>query len=110
MARTSRERRRGLLGRNSLADDEAMWFPACRLIHTFGMKFPIDAVYLNADGEVCKVVTGLRPGRLSACLAAESVIELKFGAARRSGLDIGIKLTILKERVAAESSREDALE
>ena len=90
----ARERTRGLLGRRGLADGEGMWFPKCRLIHTFGMKFPIDLVYLTKDNEVCKVVEGMRPGRLSACLAADSVIELKSGAANELGLGRGTRLQI----------------
>lgn len=86
---------RGLLDRTSLAEGEGMWFPRCRLIHTFGMKFPIDLVYLDERHQVCKVVEGLRPGRLSACLAADSVIELDFGAAEALGLCRGTKLKIV---------------
>lgn len=96
VARSRRERMRGLLGRDSLADGEGMWFPACRLIHTFGMKFAIDLVYLDERFEVCKIVAGLRPARLSACLAAESVIELSSGAARKLGLSRGDRLKIVE--------------
>lgn len=96
VARSWRERRRGLLDRDSLADDEGMWFPACRLIHTFGMKFAIDLVYLDERFEVCKIVEQLRPARLSACLAAESVIELSCGAARKLGLSRGDRLKIVE--------------
>ena len=101
VARTSRERMRGLLGRDGLPEGEGMWFPACRLIHTFGMRFPIDLVYLNADLEVCKVVAGLGPARLSACLAAESVIELDSGEANRLGLSRGVRLRIVEAAPAA---------
>ena len=96
VCRTPRERMRGLLGRESLADTEGAWFPTCRLIHTFGMNFAIDAVYLDERLEVCKIVEGLRPSRLSACLAADSVIELKFGAAKALGLSRGTKLKVLE--------------
>ena len=96
VARTSRERTRGLLDRGSLEDGEGMWFPRCRLVHTFGMKFSIDLVYLTGELEVCKVVRGLGPGRLSACLGAESLIELKCGAAEKLGLSRGVKLRILE--------------
>ena len=96
VARTCQERMRGLLGRESLADDEGMWLPNCRLIHTFGMKFRIDVVYLNRRLEVRKVVAGLPPHRLSACLAADSVIELKHGAAKKLGISRGVRLRILE--------------
>ncbi len=94
VCRTASERIRGLLGRNSVGPAEGMWFPRCRLIHTFGMKFPIDLVYLDEQLVVRKTVEGLRPARLSACLGAESVIELASGAARALGLCRGVKLRI----------------
>ena len=96
VCRAARERMRGLLDREALDDREGMWFPACRLIHTFGMKFAIDLVYLDEGGTVRKVVERLAPARLSACLGAESVIELKSGAARSLGLRRGITLKILE--------------
>ncbi len=94
--RGPRERMRGLLGWASIPDGEGMWFPKCRMIHTIGMKFALDLVYLNKKHEVRKVVEGLRPGRLSACLGADSVIELKSGAAKELGLRRGVKLSIVE--------------
>jgi len=41
-------RNKGLLGRNSLASGEGLWIVPCEAIHTFGMRFPIDLVYLTA--------------------------------------------------------------
>lgn len=97
VARERAERMRGLLDHASLGDAEGMWFPRCRLIHTFGMKFPIDLVYLTPSREVCKVVEAVPPARLSACLAADSVIELRGGAARLLGLARGARLRILEQ-------------
>ncbi len=97
ICRTAQERMRGLLGRDAIGDAEGMWFPRCRLIHTFGMRFPIDLVYLNRSHKVRKVVEGLRPRRLSTCPLAQSVIELKSGAARRLGLRRGVKLSIIEQ-------------
>ncbi len=96
VARKARDRMRGLLGRDALPEDEGMWLPACRLIHTFRMRFPIDVVYLDEQLEVCKVVEGLRPGRVSACLSAESVLELSSGTALRRGLRRGVRLEIIE--------------
>jgi len=94
VCRTARQRMRGLLGREGLDDAEGMWFPHCRMIHTLGMKFPIDLVYLDGERKIRKVVEAMRPARLSACLVADSVIELKSGAARRLGLARGVRLRI----------------
>lgn len=96
IARSHSERTRGLLGRTSLPEREGMWFPECRFIHTFGMQFPIDLLYLNTHHEICKIVHALPPSRLSACLTADSVIELQSGAAKRMGLRRGIVLNIVE--------------
>ena len=60
---TSRERARGLRGRDALAPDEGLLLPRCRSVHTFGMRFPIDAVLLDRDDRVVTVVT-IEPGRI----------------------------------------------
>ena len=58
-----RERRRGLLGRVALGQDEAMLFERTRSVHTVGMRLEIAAVLLNSDLEVREVVQ-LRRWRL----------------------------------------------
>src|ERR1700731_4430482 len=72
-------RRRGLLGRSGLPGGEGLWIVPCESVHTFGMKFPIDLVYLDRRKRVKKVRSDVPPWRLSACLSAHSVIELATG-------------------------------
>jgi uncharacterized protein len=72
-------RRRGLLGRTTLPAGEGLWIVPCESVHTFGMKFPIDLVYLDRKKKVKKVRSGVPPWRLSACLSAHSVLELASG-------------------------------
>jgi uncharacterized membrane protein (UPF0127 family) len=72
-------RRKGLLGRDRLAPGEGLWIIPCEAVHTFGMRFPIDLVYLDRKQLVRKVKTNVIPGRLSACLSAFSTIELPAG-------------------------------
>ena len=50
-------RRKGLLGRSGLADDEGLWIPTSS-IHMFGMRFAIDVVYADREGRVLKLVAG----------------------------------------------------
>lgn len=79
----------GLLGRDHLAEGGGLLIPGCRSIHMIGMRFAIDVVYMDGDLRVCKLVEGLRPWRLSASLAADSVLELPAGAARQAGIEPG---------------------
>ena len=75
-----RERTRGLLGRDSMAAGEALAFPGCRQVHTFGMKFAIDVLFLDKACRTVKCVSGLAPGHLSPWVCkARTAIELPAG-------------------------------
>jgi len=75
-------RRKGLLGRDGLGPGEGLWIVPCESVHTFFMRFPIDLVYLDRNNRVRKVRQAVGPWRISACLAAHSVLELPAGAIR----------------------------
>jgi uncharacterized protein len=77
-------RRKGLLGRSGLPAGECLWIVPCESVHTFGMKFPIDLVYLDRSKKVKKVRSAVPPWRLSACLSAHSVLELASGTIHRT--------------------------
>lgn len=89
-AGTSETRRRGLLGRNTIAGDEGMYIVPTQWIHMFGMQFPIDVAFLASDGRVLHVHHGLQPNRLSRLVwRAEGALELAQGALRESGTVAG---------------------
>ena len=73
------KRRRGLLGREQLQAGEGLWILPCEAVHTFGMQFPIDLVYLDRKNRVKKIRRDVPPCRLSACFSAHSVLELASG-------------------------------
>jgi uncharacterized protein len=85
-------RRKGLLGRNQLPAGEGIWIVPCESVHTFGMRFPIDLVYLDRNKKVKKVRSGMPPWRLSACLSAYSVVELASGTVHMTQTMPGDKL------------------
>ena len=78
-------RRKGLLGRERLDRGEGLWIVPCEAVHTFWMRFPIDLIYLDRKHRVTKTRSNVGPWRLSACLRANSVIELAAGAVGESG-------------------------
>lgn len=83
-------RMRGLLGRDGLEAGAALWIWPCNSIHTIGMHFPIDAVFLDGDGCVLRVYSELAPGRVTRIVrGARGVLELEAGAAERSGTQPG---------------------
>ena len=85
----------GLLGRKGLPGDLGLWIRKCKYVHTFFMRFPIDAVYLAGDGTVVKTCSRLKPFRFSAGgRRADSVLELPAGSLEGRKVVDGEKLMI----------------
>ncbi len=82
VASNSASRKKGLMGRQSLSPGEGLWIVPCEAVHTFGMHFAIDLVYLNRKHRIVKTKSNVVPRRLSACLSAHTVIELPSGTIR----------------------------
>lgn len=87
-------RTRGLLGRQSLTAGEGLWIVPCEAVHTFGMRFAIDLVYLDRRNIVRKVRNSVPPWRLSGCLRAHSVIELAAGTLKSTPVRPGDTLQL----------------
>jgi uncharacterized membrane protein (UPF0127 family) len=94
VADTSAKRRTGLLGKDGLAAGEGLWIVPCEGIHTIGMKFPIDVVFLSRKHEVLKVRSRMDKWRISCCLRAHSVLELPAGTVERTGTRKGDQLEL----------------
>jgi uncharacterized membrane protein (UPF0127 family) len=95
-------RMRGLLGRRHLRKGEGMVLRPGWSIHTAFMRFPIDAVFLDADQVVIKIEPNIGPWRTVSCRGAREVVELSAGECKRRGLEVG-------DRVAwASRSAQDA--
>ena len=73
----------GLAWRSEPPDGWALLFPRCRSVHTFGMRFPIDVVFLDRHGWPIEIRRAVRPGRVVTCRRAAAVIETKAGDADR---------------------------
>ena len=75
------ERMRGLLGRARPAPGTALLIDPCRAVHTVGMRYPVDLVFLDADWRVVRHVPDVRPGRF--CIGggrrARRVVETAAG-------------------------------
>ena len=76
------ERMRGLLGRKQLSEQDALLIAPCSSVHTIGMKYPIDIIYLDMKGKVLKTVSELKPLRFSLCFNASYTLELAPGFLR----------------------------
>jgi uncharacterized protein len=89
VADRAHRRMRGLLGRKYLRQGEGMVLRPGWSIHTAFMRFPIDAVFLDADQVVIKIEHEVGPWRTVSCRGAREVVELPAGECQRRGLEVG---------------------
>ena len=96
VASTRPTRRKGLLGRDGI-DGALVLRPAVQ-VHTVGMRFSIDVIWVDRDGRVLRIKC-LGPRRVSRpVMHAAFVIEAESGTAGRWGLQIGDVLEVVDEK------------
>lgn len=89
------ERMCGLLPRSELAEDEGLWIAPCPTIHTFFMRFAIDAAFLDRQGRVIALYDSLKPWRHSGLhWRAAGVLETGPGVLKRAGVKKGEVLEV----------------
>ena len=84
------ERLLGWLGRERPPGERGLWIAPCDGVHTFGMRFPIDVLFLDCAGVLLRVDAAVEPWRARVCIGAYSVIELRAGLAAELGLVPGV--------------------
>jgi|SRR5271165_5818838 len=94
VADTSETRRRGLLKSDSLSAGQGLWIVPCEAVHSFGMKFVFDIVYLNRKLQVRKLRSHMAPWRFSLCMTAYSVLELPAGTIANTQTQTGDRLKV----------------
>jgi uncharacterized protein len=86
-----------------------LWIIPSRGVHTIGMLFPIDLIFLSKDKEVVHIEEFVRPFRISrVSLKAASVLELPAHTIYRTGTRVGDRLEISplnSAQYAANTSR-----
>ncbi len=102
-ALTRSSRRRGLLSRDSLAESTALALAPCAAVHTVGMRFTIDVLFLSRRGRVLKMVSQLRPWRIAGRLGAYATIELAAGTLQSCRVKVGDRLA-LEPRTGASAA------
>lgn len=111
-ATNSRERRTGLLKHTELPEGEGLWIAPCEAVHTFGMKFSIDVVFIDRKNRVAKIRERMPRRRISGCFTAASVLELPAGTVGRTGTSVGDQLQLdrIEAREMFESTSSKAAE
>lgn len=92
-------RGRGLLGRRPLLPGQGLLLSPCRSVHMFGMRFPVDVVFVRPDGRVLVGYPDLAPGRRTPWHRdARHALELPAGTIAATGTCPGDRLTWAPER------------
>jgi uncharacterized membrane protein (UPF0127 family) len=95
VAGTPFARLRGLLGKMRMRSDEAVWVVPSHGIHTIGLRFAIDVLYLDAEKRVVYAIENLRPLRIPPMRwNCASVLELPARSIFDSGTHVGDQLLI----------------
>lgn len=93
VARSFLTKFQGLMGRGELAPGHGLLLSPCRSIHSFFMRFPFDAVFLDDERQVLYLMPAMPPFRVSPIVwKAWGVLELPAGTIIATGTRIGDRL------------------
>ena len=104
LADTHWSRFRGLMCSNAkdFSAGKALWIVPSRGVHTLGMRFPIDVLYLNSSNVVVHIEQKLKPWRVAPVrMATTSVLELPSETLQSTGTSIGDELDIAVGQASA---------
>ncbi len=91
----SADPRIGLLGRAGLVPGAGLLLANTRAIHTQGLTFPIDVLFLGERGTVLAIYTDVQPGMLLVIdRAGRHAIELPAGSTARAHVQPGEQLRL----------------
>jgi uncharacterized membrane protein (UPF0127 family) len=97
LAASRASRRQGLLGRDSLDLSSALVLFPCWAVHTIGMRFAIDVIFVDRQGRILKMVSDLGPWRTAIMPRAHAVIELPAGRLRCQDVAVGDRLYLVTD-------------
>lgn len=96
VADTALKRLKGLLGRGDFKYGEALLIKPCNSIHTFFMRFSIDVLFIDRENKVIKILTHLKPFRISGVYFNSSfAIECPAGVLSQSATALGDEIRFL---------------
>ena len=97
----------GLAGMRALPPRTALLLPGCRSVHTFGMRFALDLIWLAEDGAIVDISAAVPPSRIVTRAHARAVVECRAGAgvAFRAAIASARPGSIPTRRRAARAAR-----
>jgi len=106
VARSLRDRTVGLLGTSSLDPGAGVWIERSPSIHMFFMRYPIDAVFVDAELRVTKIAPNLGPWRVVWwARGARDCLELPSGTAAETSTQVGDQLRLVDAPEPSPASR-----
>ena len=94
IADTFNRRLRGLLGTSYLPPGRGLLISPCCTIHTFGMRYPIDVLFIDRGFRVQKIIPALPSGRLAGSFGSKYVLELPAGTVTGRLVEPGDELSL----------------
>lgn len=91
-ARGFAARLRGLIAHPLPGPGRALWIEPCAAVHTFGVRGPLDLVFVSTCMVVQRIDTAVPAGCVRIARGARAVLELRAGEAARVGLRVGVRL------------------
>ena len=87
----------GLLGRSGLPPGSALLLAPAAMIHTCGMRFPLDLIFVDRHWTVTRVARGVRPFRIvGGGRGGWAVLELQAGWLPPDAVRVGDRLEPLE--------------
>ena len=97
-AKTALQRLKGLFAYPRLSKAQALILSPCSSVHSIGLGYAIDVVFLCAEGRILKVGT-LKPWSIMICTQGKHVLEMEEGSVRLLNLQVGELLDIWSDIV-----------
>lgn len=95
MADSFFKRLKGWMGKTHIEDNEALILSPCSSIHTFGMRHPIDVLFLDKENAIIFLINNMSPWKISPIKkSATKVVELKNGTIDRYNLEVSDSISI----------------
>lgn len=94
-------RLRGLARLDDLPGDCGLLLTRTKSVHTLGMRFALDVIWLDRRGAVVRVDHGVQPRKHAACRTARSVVEVAAGSGDRFAAALASQVPVQRARASS---------
>lgn len=94
IADTFLKRLQGLLGKPPLTAIQGLVIKPCNSVHTVGMGYPIDVLFLDDSHRIVQIAVAMLPGSVKIVLGSSYVVELAASRAQESSCSVGDKISL----------------